>query len=117
MINLAATVAKISLGKLCPSMQLHATTIIGVDREDVAVNIMIEVADADAQEYMLGLAQLHVVPKALLEGDDERPLVAWILERCQDVIMHEVAEFFRYDGARFAPPAHPLTEKTYADRR
>jgi hypothetical protein len=117
MINLAATVAKISLGKLCPSMQLHATTIVGVNREDPAVNITIEVADADEQEYVLGLAQLHRVPFALLEGVDERPLVAWILERCQDVIMHEVAEFFRYDGARFAPPTHPLTEKTYAHRR
>jgi hypothetical protein len=113
---LAFVVSRISVGKLYPAMTLSVADSAGVQNVDgkiVPINeqvlvINIDVVDAENQdldESTFTLTQHDPLPDGV-EGEEQ--IVAWVYSRIEAVLLHEVAEFFRFDGQRFKSPAHPL---------
>ena len=118
MDHLRRVIDQISLGRFLPSLTIEATTQVTHDDRRVAILVTVDVVDALHQDD--GNIRLHEcspVPIDLLDPAREIALVRWIHERCQDVILHELDEFFRYRGKTVVKAAHPVTEETFADVR
>lgn len=74
------------------------------------VTIFVVVTDASAPELEpMTLTQFYNVQRDRFQTEAE--VVTWLYARVEDVLLHEVAEFFTFDGAVLRPPKHPLTDE------
>lgn len=114
--HLERVVGNISLGHFPLPLKISATHLVTHEDRKQAVMIQFSSPDAfdDAAEPVkLDLHGCYAVPEELLWSDRELDLVNWIRERCQDELLHELDEFFRYKGKNVVVAEHPVTEKTF----
>jgi len=98
-------------------MTIEATTKTLADGDHPAVLISIETVDAENQDDgSITLYECHVVPSQFHALSDEM-LANWMRERCQDIVLHEMDEFFRFDGEPLVKAEHPVTDRVFADVR
>lgn len=112
MIDLARlrhVIAGISFGAFRPAMTLEVTTKVTVEAERPAVLIGIDARDVEDQDGPpIRLYECHAAPDL-----DDRALAIWVRDRCQDIILHEMDEFFRYKGEPVVTAVHPVSEDVY----
>jgi hypothetical protein len=115
--HLKRVVARISLGKMWPRMKIEVTKQVTHDAEHPAILISIDTVDSLHQDNETRIFECSPVPEELLVEGRERELVRWVHERCQDELLHELDEFFCYQGETFVKAAHPVTVETFATVR
>lgn len=106
--DLKSIISRISLGALCPSMQVIAvdsSTIDGVPVKRPGIVVVLKVEDADTQVQKT-LCHTFVEPAKGFE--DEAQAVEWVFEKVRSVLVHELQEFFRFDGTKLKPPPHSI---------
>ena len=107
----------ISFGRFKPNISIEATTKVTPAGEAPAILISIDAFDAMSDdEEVIHLCECYVAPDFTGDNADER-LAVWIKERCQDVLLHEMDEFFRFRGKMLTRPAHPVTADVYDEVR
>jgi hypothetical protein len=112
--HLRRVVGQISLGKMFPRMKIEVTKQVTRTEERPAILISLDTVDSVHPENETQIFECCPVPEALLVLGCERELVRWIHERCQDELLHELAEFFCYQGEQVVQAAHPVTVETFA---
>lgn len=104
-VDLRSVCARVSVGALCPSMKIEyaARKTMALDGEELvpveqpAIVVTMDVVDAHQQDLpRLPLLQSFAVPESALAS--EEACAAWILGRLEVVMLHELREFFRFDG-------------------
>lgn len=111
--RLSTVVAGISFGDFKPRITVGVTTKITSTEERTAILICIETVDStSADDAPIQLWECFAAPDV-----DDVQLARWIKERCQDVLLHEMDEFFRFNGAMIDRPAHPVAEGVFAHVR
>lgn len=106
--DLKSIVSRISLGALCPSVRVLAidsATVEGVSIERPGIVIVIEAQDADT---CTATTLCHTFPEPAGGFGSETLAAKWIFEKVRSVLVHELQEFFRFDGNKLQPPAHPI---------
>jgi len=115
--HLRRVVGQISLGKMFPRMKIEVTKQVTRTSERPAILISIDTVDSVHPENETQIFECCPVPEPLLVEGRERELVRWIHERCQDELLHELDEFFCYQGETFVKAVHPVTVETFATAR
>ena len=115
--HLRRVVGQISLGKMFPRMKIEVTKQVTRTAERPAILVSLDTVDSVHPENETRIFECSPVPDELLVEGRERELVRWIHERCQDELLHELDEFFFYEGETFVKAAHPVTVETFATVR
>lgn len=104
-VDVEKVLSRISIGKICPSMQLVIAKGADFRSEHKALGITMTVYDANNEDLEpLQIFQSYPIG----QFESEQAFVAWVYEKVKAVLVHELAEFFRLDGVVFQPPEHPL---------
>ena len=107
MIDWKTIVSKISLGKLYPSMRISLVDSVTPEGMRPAISIVMTVSDACETDLApMSLFQCDPIPVGL---ETEEAAVEWIYSRVKAVLLHELDEFFRFDGRIFKRAQHPLS--------
>jgi len=115
--HLRRVVGQISLGKMFPRMKIEVTKQVTRTAERPAILVSLDTVDSVHPENETRIFECSPVPDELLVEGRERELVKWVHERCQDELLHELDEFFCYQGETFVKVAHPVTVETFATAR
>jgi len=111
--RLASVLKDVSFGKFLPHITVEATTKVTSTGEYPAILISIETVDAmSSDDDPIRLYECFAAPDV-----DDVSLARWVKERCQDVLLHEMDEFFRFRGGMIDKPAHPVAEGVFDDAR
>jgi hypothetical protein len=108
-IDITKILPKISVGKLCPSMRLSMVHHVGLYEEKPALGITIHVVDAASDDNTeVDLFQCCPLPERPF--NTELAAVEWIYGRVRAVLLHELDEFFKFDGVAIKAPIHPIPD-------
>jgi hypothetical protein len=111
--RLRSVVAGVSFGGFKPRIDITVTTKVKADGEFPAILIGIDTVDSAATDgKTIRLYECFAAP----DYDDVK-LAIWIKERCQDVLLHEMDEFYRFQGKMVTIPAHPVAEGVFDEVR
>ncbi len=111
--RLRRVVEGISFGEFEPKLTVEVTTKVTSTDERPAILIGLSTVDATSTDgERIGLYECFAAPDL-----DDKALAVWIKERCQDVLLHEMDEFFRFRGEMLDTPVHPVSEDVYTHVR
>ncbi len=104
-VDLHTLVSRISLGKMSPSMRVYMTEGADAHGTYPSICIAMDIVDAQSDDATpMPLYQCYRAPTF----ETEQAAVHWIYDRVAEVLLHELAEFFRFDGKLVGVPEHPL---------
>lgn len=107
--RLHRVVEGVSFGGFRPRIQIEVVTKTTSTSERPAILIAIDTVDSTStSNETIRLYECFAAP----DLDDVR-LAHWIKERCQDVLLHEMDEFFRFRGETVSKAAHPVAEGVF----
>lgn len=107
--RLSRVVEQVSFGGFRPLVTVEVTTKITSTEEAPAILIGINTVDAMSSDTdPIRLYECFIAPDI-----DDVSLARWIKERCQDVLLHEMDEFFRFRGEIVDMAAHPVAEGVF----
>lgn len=108
--RLARIVGGISFGGFRPRIDVGVTVKVTTAGEHAAILIGIDAVDAMSNDSEpLRLYECFAAP----DFEDDAQAAIWVKERCQDVILHEMDEFFRFRGEMVQKPVHPVAEGVF----
>lgn len=116
--RLQKVASEVSFGRFKPAMSIEVTTKTTSEGEFPAILIGIDAYDATELDNAteapdsIRLYECHRAPDL-----DDRALANWIRERCQDIILHEMDEFFRWRGEPVIMPKHPVSDEVFVHVR
>jgi len=111
--RLRSIVEGISFGGFKPTISIEVTERETSTDKRVAILIGIDTVDSAATDgKTIRLYECFAAP----DYDDVK-LAIWIKERCQDVLLHEMDEFYRFRGEMVTVPVHPVAEGVFDEVR
>lgn len=105
--RLGAVARQVSFGDFRPRVSVEVVTKETSSGSWPAVLVGVDTVDSEGGGPMR-LFECHVAPDL-----PERELALWVKERCQDLLLHEMDEFFRFRGAPLEVPVHPVVPGTF----
>jgi hypothetical protein len=111
--RLRGVVEAVSFGAFRPAISIEVTTKVTSTEERPAILVSVETVDAmSADDRPIRLYECFMAPDI-----EDAQLAIWIKERCQDLLLHEMDEFFRFRNEIVATVAHPVAEGVFDDVR